>query len=74
MSASAKHPLIRQLPEKHHMTQLNLQRNQKFPLHQPKGMRAGELALSLISYSSQESRPCTLPGQQNKVVPRVMKA
>ena len=25
-------PLTRQLPEKHHMTQLSLQRNQKFPL------------------------------------------
>ena len=29
---SAKHPLKRQFPEKHHMTQLSLQRNQKFPL------------------------------------------
>ena len=29
---SAKDPLIRQLPENHHMTQLNLQRNQNFPL------------------------------------------
>ena len=33
VSASAKHPLIRQFPEKHHMAQLSLQRNQKFPLH-----------------------------------------
>ena len=33
MSVSAKHPLIRQFPEKHHMTQLGLQQNQKFPLH-----------------------------------------
>ena len=31
-SASAKHPLIRQLPEKYHETQLSLQRNQKLPL------------------------------------------
>jgi hypothetical protein len=30
--ASAKHPLLRQFPEKHHMTQLSLHRNQKFPL------------------------------------------
>ena len=30
VSASAKHPLLRQLPEKHHMTQLSLQRHQKF--------------------------------------------
>ena len=29
---SAKHPVIRQSPEKHHMTQLSLQRNRKFPL------------------------------------------
>jgi hypothetical protein len=28
-----KHPLIRQFPEKHHMIQLSLQRNQKFTLH-----------------------------------------
>lgn len=27
--ASEKHPLVRQLPEKRHTTQLNLQRNQK---------------------------------------------
>ena len=27
-----KHSLIRQFPEKHHMTQLSFQRNQKFPL------------------------------------------
>jgi hypothetical protein len=26
-----KNPLIRQLPEKNHMTQLSIQRNQKFP-------------------------------------------
>ena len=32
MSASAKHLLI-ELPKKHHMTQLSLQRNQKFLLH-----------------------------------------
>ena len=31
VSASAKHPLIWQFSEKHHMTQLSLQRNQKFP-------------------------------------------
>ena len=30
VSASAKHPLIRQVPGKHHMTQPSLQRNQKF--------------------------------------------
>lgn len=29
VSAVAKHPLIRQLPEKHHITQLSFQRNQK---------------------------------------------
>jgi hypothetical protein len=29
---SAKHPLIRRYPGKHHMTQLSLQRIQKFPL------------------------------------------
>ena len=29
----AKHPLIRQFPEKYHMTQLSFQRNQKFLLH-----------------------------------------
>jgi hypothetical protein len=29
---SAKHPLIRQFPEKHHVTQLHLQRNQKLSL------------------------------------------
>ena len=28
-----KHPLIRQFPEKHHMTQLSFQRNQKFSLY-----------------------------------------
>ena len=28
----AKYPLLRQFPEKHHMAQLSLQRNQKFPL------------------------------------------
>jgi hypothetical protein len=38
MSASAKHPLTRQLPEKHHMAQLGLQGNQKFPLHMPVGI------------------------------------
>lgn len=32
VSASAKYPLIRQLPGKYHMTQLSLQRNQKFSL------------------------------------------
>jgi hypothetical protein len=32
MSASAKHRLIRQLPEKYHMIQWSLQGNQKFPL------------------------------------------
>ena len=32
VSASAKHPLTRQLPGKHHVTQLSFQRNQKFPL------------------------------------------
>lgn len=31
-SASAKHPLIRQLPENQHMTQPCLQRNQRFKL------------------------------------------
>jgi hypothetical protein len=30
-----KHTLIRQFPEKHHMTPLNLQRNQKFPVQEP---------------------------------------
>jgi hypothetical protein len=35
VSASAKHPLIGQFPEKYYMTQLNLQRNQKFPLQYP---------------------------------------
>ena len=30
-----KHPLIRQFPEKHHMTQLSLQRNQKFRVTDP---------------------------------------
>ncbi|XP_076794211.1 pleckstrin isoform X2 [Arvicanthis niloticus] len=34
MSASAKHLLIRQLPEKHHMAQLSLQTNQKFLLEE----------------------------------------
>ena len=33
MSASTKHPLRRELPEKHDITQLSLQRNHKFPLH-----------------------------------------
>jgi hypothetical protein len=33
MCASTKHALIRQLPEKYHMTQLILQWNQQFPLH-----------------------------------------
>jgi stalled ribosome alternative rescue factor ArfA len=32
VSALVKHPLIRQLPEKHHMAQPSLQRNQKCPL------------------------------------------
>jgi hypothetical protein len=32
VSAPAKHPLTRQLPEKHHMAQLSLQRNHRFPL------------------------------------------
>jgi hypothetical protein len=32
---SAEHTLIRQFLEKHHMTQLSLQWNQKFPLHIP---------------------------------------
>jgi hypothetical protein len=32
VSASIKHPLTRQLPEKYHLTQLSFQRNQKFPL------------------------------------------
>ena len=32
VSASAKHLLMRQFPEKYHMTQLSLQQNQKFPL------------------------------------------
>lgn len=32
VSASAKHALIRQIPEKHHMPLLNLRWNQKFPL------------------------------------------
>jgi hypothetical protein len=31
MSALAEHPHIRQLPEKHHVTLLSFQRNQKFP-------------------------------------------
>ena len=30
VSVSATHPLMRQFPGKHHITQLNLQRNQKF--------------------------------------------
>jgi hypothetical protein len=33
MSESAKHHLIRQFPEQHHIAQLSLQRNQEFPLH-----------------------------------------
>lgn len=33
VSAFAEHPLIRQHPEKHRMTQLSLQRNPKLPLH-----------------------------------------
>lgn len=33
VSASAKHPLIRQLLEKHLMAQLSLQRNQECPYH-----------------------------------------
>jgi hypothetical protein len=37
-----KHPLIRQLPENHHMTQLSLQRNQKYPLYFPVGKHLGE--------------------------------
>ena len=32
VSASAKHPLIRQFLEKHQVTKLSLQQNQKFPL------------------------------------------
>lgn len=32
MCASGRHPLIRQLPEKHHIAQPSLQRNQRFPL------------------------------------------
>ena len=32
-SASAKHPLITQLPEKHYMTQPSLKKTQKIPLH-----------------------------------------
>jgi hypothetical protein len=32
VSAPAKHPLIRQFPEKHYMTQLTLEQNQKFSL------------------------------------------
>ena len=38
MSASAKHPLRRQFPGKHHITQLSLQRNQKFPLQPSKSV------------------------------------
>lgn len=33
LSVPPKHPLIRQLPEKLHITQLHLQRYQEFPLH-----------------------------------------
>jgi hypothetical protein len=33
VSASTKYPLTRQLPEKHHMTQLSFQGNEKFLLH-----------------------------------------
>lgn len=32
VTVSAKNPLIRQFPEKNYMTQLSLQRNQKFSL------------------------------------------
>jgi hypothetical protein len=35
VSVSAKHPLTRQLPEKHHVTQLCFQRCQKFPRQIP---------------------------------------
>jgi hypothetical protein len=45
---SAKHLFIREFPEKHHMTQLNLQRNQKFPLQNGEGGTGYLLSLAYM--------------------------
>jgi len=47
-SASVKHPLTRQRPEKHHITQLSLQRNQKCPLQM--GLHTSILILILHTH------------------------
>jgi hypothetical protein len=57
VSASAKHPLIRQFPEKHHMIQLGLQRNHKFPLHNILWLYSPIITLCYFFSSPSEQTP-----------------
>jgi hypothetical protein len=49
-ASEKKNPLIRQFPEKHHMTQLHLQRSQKFPLYKATEKHKDKHSITLSSY------------------------